>query len=149
MLHAGCRRSEIAGLRWEDVDFVDGTVHIRHSLVYTPKLGAILDDTKSKMSNRSIQLMHDNRMALYDMHQQCDHSFVFTFNPDTEKPMFPDTISRHLTDLCDKYGLCHITPHMIRRTLPTILITRYKMDPKTLQCILGHSNIATNWGTTQ
>jgi len=146
MLHTGCRRSEIAGLRWEDVDLMEGTIHIRHSLVYTPRLGVILDETKSEMSNRSIPLMHDDRMALYEMYRQCNHGFVFTFNPDPEKPMFPDTISRHLSDLCDRYGITHITPHMIRRTLPTLLITKYKVDPKTLQCILGHSNISTTLG---
>ena len=33
-----------------------------------------------------------------------------------------------------------------RRTLPTILITKYNVDPKTLQSILGHSNISTTLG---
>jgi len=79
-------------------------------------------------------------------HGTRDREFVFTFNPDPEGPIFPDSISRHLTALCDKYGLEHITPHIIRRTLPTILITKYKVDPKTLQCILGHSNISTTFG---
>jgi integrase len=146
MLHTGCRRSEIAALRWENVDLVEGTIYIRHSLVYTPKLGVILDDTKSEMSNRSIPLMHDDRMALYEMYEHCNRGFVFTFSEDPEKPMFPDTISRHLSELCKKYSIAHITPHMIRRTLPTILITKYNVDPKTLQSILGHSNISTTLG---
>jgi integrase len=98
------------------------------------------------MSNRSIPLMHDDRMALYEMYDHCNRGFVFTFSEDPEKPMFPDTISRHLSDLCKKYSIAHVTPHMIRRTLLTILITKYNVDPKTLQSILGHSNISTTLG---
>jgi len=146
MLHTGCRRGEIAGLRWEDVDLVEGTIHVCHSLVYTPGIGLVLGDAKSEMSNRDIPLMHDDRVALYNMREQCDRGYVFNCNSDPERPIFPDTISSHLSDLCDRNGLPHFSPHMLRRTLPTLLITRYNVDPKTLQCILGHSNISTTLG---
>lgn len=146
MLHTGCRRGEIAGLRWEDVDFIESVIQIRHSLVYTPGVGLILGDAKSEMSNRKIPIMHDDRAALYAMHETCGKGYVFTCCEDPETPLFPDTISSHLSYMCKKNGIAHISPHMLRRTLPTILITRYNVDPKTLQCILGHSNVSTTLG---
>ncbi len=93
------------------------------------------------MSNRSIPLMHDDRMALHELYNQCSTGFVFTFSEDPEKPILPDAMSRHLPGICKKYDIAHITPHMIGRTLPTILIKKYNVDPKTLQSTPEHSNI--------
>ncbi len=146
MLHTGCRRGEIAGLRWEDLDLMGGTIHIRHSLVYVPQKGPVLGEAKSEMSNRDIPLMDEDIGFLFDMYSENHTGFVFTFNADPEQPLFPDSITAYVNKFCKKYDLPHFTPHTLRRTMPTLMITRYKADPKTLQSLLGHSNISTTLG---
>lgn len=146
MLHTGCRRGEIAGLRWEDVDLIRKTIHIRHSLVYVPQKGLNLEDAKSEMSNRDVPLFDDDVDALMIMYKDCHQGFVFRSETDPDQPLFPDSITKYVARFCKKYDLPHFSPHTLRRTMPTIMITMFKADPKTMQTLLGHSNISTTLG---
>jgi len=146
MLHTGCRRGEIAGLRWEDVDLIKKTIHIRHSLVYVPQKGLNLEDAKSEMSNRDVPLFDDDVDALMIMYKDCHQGFVFRSETDPDQPLFPDSITKYVARFCKKYDLPHFSPHTLRRTMPTIMITMFKADPKTMQTLLGHSNISTTLG---
>mgnify|MGYP001012673064 CR=1 FL=1 len=114
--------------------------------MYTPGKGLALGNAKSEMSNRDIPLMYDNHQMLRNRYKICHEGFVFTFKVNPEEPVFPDSITQFLNGFSKRYDLPHISPHMLRRTLPTLLITKYNIDPKTLQAILGHSNISTTLG---
>jgi len=39
--------------------------------------------------------------------------------------------------------LKHFTPHTLRRTFATTLAIRERIDPKTLQTLMGHSDLRT------
>lgn len=56
-LFYGLRRSEACGLRWTDIDFAKGTMHIQHTL--TQNGTVLLDDdhTKTHGSNRTLVLI--------------------------------------------------------------------------------------------
>ena len=56
-LFYGLRRSEVCGLRWIDIDFTKGTMHIQHTVTQNGSL--ILDDdhTKTRGSNRTLALI--------------------------------------------------------------------------------------------
>lgn len=146
MIHTGCRRGEVAGLRWEDVDLEKGVVHIRHSLITITGKGVKLEDTKSEMSNRLLPLFGDDIDFLKDMHRLNGDGYVFSFNGNPEHPVHPDSISKYVRDFRTKYDLPKFTPHTLRRTFPTLMITMFKTDPKTMQTMLGHSNISTTLG---
>ena len=55
----GLRRSEICGLRWDDVDFENNASHIRHTV--TEFSGTVYEnnDTKTKTSRRDLYLVPD------------------------------------------------------------------------------------------
>lgn len=52
----GCRREEIAGLRWADIDFIKKTIEINRAIQYIPKQGVIVGDTKTEESKRKISV---------------------------------------------------------------------------------------------
>ncbi|MGC5023568.1 site-specific integrase [Tsukamurella sp. DT100] len=61
----GLRRGEIAGLRWENVDFKSGTVTIAETRVEGGKgVGVIVETPKSKTSRRVLPLPDDAVAAL-------------------------------------------------------------------------------------
>jgi len=43
----GCRRGEVAGLQWTDIDFTDGECEISRNLQYTPSKGIYVDTPKN------------------------------------------------------------------------------------------------------
>ncbi|MBQ8506932.1 MAG: tyrosine-type recombinase/integrase [Clostridia bacterium] len=52
MLYAGMRREEALGLRWEDIDFDTGFLHIERSVTY-PSSRPVLGPPKTKGSDRT------------------------------------------------------------------------------------------------
>lgn len=57
-LYAGLRRGEVLGLRWSDINFETGYLHVRRSIVYPDgqKAGIINDELKTSAARRDIPL---------------------------------------------------------------------------------------------
>lgn len=70
MLYTGIRVGEVGALRWADVDFEKGEIHINHTLVEDPdpnnKSGFSLNPPKTKTSERCIPMSPKVRKALLD-----------------------------------------------------------------------------------
>lgn len=66
MLDMGCRRSELLGLRWSDVDLDAGTVTVRRVVVLDATTGraAVVDGTKSAGSQRVLPVWASSVRAL-------------------------------------------------------------------------------------
>ena len=68
LLGTGCRISEAIGLCWEDVDFENGTITIRHNLVYhqdqAGKCYFTLSKPKTKAGERTLPLINEVRDVL-------------------------------------------------------------------------------------
>ncbi len=47
-LHTGMCRGEIIGLMWEDIDFQEKIIHVRHNAIIKEKPTTISDDLKTK-----------------------------------------------------------------------------------------------------
>lgn len=68
------RRGQVLGLKWSDIDFIAGTIHVQRSLTRTRNNGIILKEVKTESSNRiiafSVYLVnilkeHQNNQAIY------------------------------------------------------------------------------------
>jgi len=64
-LSLGLRRGEVCGLRWEDIDFVKGTLTIRGRIVSIPRQGLIWDEPKTEKGRRTLKLGAKLLAALY------------------------------------------------------------------------------------
>lgn len=153
-LTCGLRRSEILGLKWEDIDFETNTIHVRHALIYTEEGGYQLKDTKTEKSYRSIiapeflmlklkkhkTIKNNERIKAAELWEGGEHFFVFsTWNG---KPYFPDYIGTWWRRFLKRTGFKKIRFHDLRHTAATLLINQ-GVHPKIISERLGHANIQT------
>jgi integrase len=118
----GCRRNEIAGLRWEEVDFERGLL--------------ILGDTKTGRSIRplgaaAVALLKSIRAATED-----DETFVF---PAVRGDGFYQGAKRIWPEVVKKANLCGVTPHTLRHTLGSAAASAGEALLM-VGSILGHAN---------
>ena len=52
----GCRRGEILGLRWSDIDWRFRRIHIEQAVLYTPAKGTYIGEPKTPKAIRYITI---------------------------------------------------------------------------------------------
>ncbi|MCD7946926.1 MAG: site-specific integrase [Oscillospiraceae bacterium] len=150
-LFLGLRRSEVLGLRWQDVDFKSDTVKIRNTVV---KMKTLIEHekTKSSASKRDLHLMPELKKYLVALKAQQaeykrlmgqgyhDNGHVCVWQDGTA--FLPDYISHRFTALLKKCDLPPIRFHELRHTAGSILIDK-GISAKQVQEYLGHEQIST------
>ncbi len=158
-LNTGCRKGEILGLQWKDVDFVENKVHIhqqwnRHydsdnSTEQRSELGIIPPKTDSSFRDvyfcksfgeefqaykaRMIEWKKQNRFA----HSEDDFVFVGTKN----RPIEPRVFYKYYEELLEIANIEDATFHTLRHTYTTRCI-ECGMDILMVAKTLGHANVA-------
>lgn len=128
----GLRRGEICGLRWEDIDFDSGVMHIRNQRQRLAS-GELIDlDPKSVSSIRDLPIP-PQLLPLLKQHRQIA-GYICSISPSGL-----DAAHRALVLRLD---LPYIPLHGLRHTMATSCI-RHGGDMRSLQDILGHSSYAT------
>lgn len=149
-LQTGLRAGEIIGLEWKDVDWKNKTILIERTCRYKYKLKEWrIGEPKSRNGKRIIPLTEE-AMEILNEQKRIDHSLkmielkwkdTIFLRPDG-KPANNTELDIELYTVCKKNGLSKISMHILRHTFAT-RCAEAGMIPKTLQMILGHSNIAT------
>ena len=151
MIVTGCRRGEIMGLQWRDVDFEKETIEIRQTLLSLGD-GVHIDTPKTSQSQRIIKIPSEAVALLRDLKAYQDEwkakvgdlweETGFIFAQDNGKPMHPDSINGWLNKFSDRHSLPHINPHAFRHTMASILISN-GTDILAVSRRLGHANTTT------
>lgn len=147
----GCRRGEIAGLKWEKIDFTDRQIKIDTSLSYLSNIGVYEGQTKTRNTRfvaipaETVLLLKqyrawqaEQRLKMGD--QWNDTGYVFT--RENGLPVDPRSIASWLNGFSKRHGLPHINPHAFRHTAASILISE-GVDIVTVSKMLGHANPTT------
>ena len=146
----GCRRGELAALRWSDID--GDTITIRAS-VYAAGAEHGIKSTKTGRV-RKIVAGEALLVALAEYRAKCEararefaveysnNSFIFSSRPDGASPLNVDTISSMFHKVAGELGLSHIHLHSLRHFAATELISS-GLDIKDAASRLGHSNAST------
>lgn len=147
-INFGLRRSEVLGLRWEDVDLDNHTLHIRHTVTVTTTIHKE-DKTKSTASNRIIPLsdvevqffikIHDKKQRFKDYMGSQYHDSNYIFLLDDGRQIRPDALYKRTKRLLVRFGEPTLTYHSLRHTYASILYER-GVDLITAQRLLGHSD---------
>jgi len=144
----GLRRGELLGLKWGDVDWDAGRLHVQRALVRVNN-GMVEQEPKSKRG-RSIALpqvalraLHKHRAKQLEERLHAgeywqDSDYVFASEVGGPLPL--RTLFVRFKRLLQKAGLPEIRFHDLRHTAATLLL-RQGVHPKVVQEMLGHSSI--------
>lgn len=145
----GLRRSEILGLKWEDVDFKKGTLTVRRSLVRV-KGGYVIHEPKTKKSRRTIPLPGAVIKALkaWKKKQAAEkvafhgtyNSYDLVFCNEIGEATNPESISRAFKRDLGRAKLPEIRFHDLRHGHATMLLELGE-DITVISNRLGHSTI--------
>lgn len=145
----GLRRSEVLGLRWEDVDLERGTLSVRHGLHRVDGQLTLLP-TKTARSRRTIPLPAIVRRELEEHRERQDSErrelaerwpdlgFVFTTPIGT--PIDPDNCSKLVKAAVKSAGLRDVRMHDFRHGVVSVLLG-LGVPPRTVMEIAGHSGL--------
>lgn len=134
MLYTGVRRGEALGLRWENLDWKKGVIHIEQAVTFLNNQ-PVLGETKSDAGIRIVPF--DER--LMDVLRSYRQIAGFIIG-DGITPMTERTFTRMWQRIDRTIDLHEATPHTFRHTYITLAASS-GIDVKTLQSIAGHSDI--------
>lgn len=143
----GLRRSEVLGLRWEDVDLVGGTMQVRRGLHrINGKLRVM--ETKTARSRRTIPLpglvVKDLERHLGEQERErvslaeCWPDLGFVFTTPIGTPIDPDNCSKSVRAAMKAAGVRVVRMHDFRHGCVSVLLG-LGVPPRTVMEIAGHS----------
>lgn len=151
LLATSCRRGEIAGLKWEKIDFQNRLVKIDSQLICTKQDGITESSTKTedsryiKIPEETMELLKEQKREQLLLQQLNGDRWIetgYVFTRDNGEPMNPESITGWLSDFSKRHGLRHIHPHMLRHTGASYYIAN-GIDIATVSRQLGHASVTT------
>ena len=143
-LCTGMRIGEVCALQWEDVDYTQRIITVRHTVgrIYNCELKTterIHTSPKTKNSCREIPISKQLFQSLKTVRKQSQSPYVVGTSTQSKEPRsYRDYFSR----LLKRLNIPHLVFHGLRHTFATRCIES-QCDYKTVSVILGHSNVAT------
>ena len=150
-LDSGCRRGELTGLTWNDVDFEKSTININKATQYVSGYGTFEKTTKSDTSNRIVYITPTTIQVLKKYKAEQDKQRLLlgnkwqnsnrVFTTDYGEDMHPDRPYKILKQIIKKYDLKDITFHGLRHTSISLQISS-GIQTQIISKRAGHSNIS-------
>lgn len=156
LLNTGLRISEFCGLTVKDIDFENNLIHVNHQLQRTRQMEYVIEPTKTNAGTRDLPMTPEVREVMMRIIENRKHPKIepiidghtgFLFYDENNKPKVAQHWEKYIQLARNKYNASHIlqmqpiTPHILRHTYCTNM-ARAGMNPKTLQYLMGHSDIS-------
>lgn len=159
-IFTGCRRGELLGLTWNDIDFKESTINITKELVYNNK-ELIIKAPKTNTSIRELKIpsfingmLKEYKKEQLELKIGLGDSWEgdnFVFIQANGRPMHPSTPYHTFKKMIKNYNnsitedamkLPDIPLHGLRHTHATLLIAD-NIDVRTVSARLGHAKTST------
>ena len=155
-MSTGMRISEFCGLTMKDIDLENRTVNIDHQLQRTSDMRYIIETTKTDAGTRVLPITEDVAQMFQaiiedrnapKVEKSIDGYSGFLFYDDNGMPLVVMHWQHRFNHMVGRYNdiyrvqLPNITPHVCRHTYCSNM-AKSGMNPKTLQYLMGHSDIS-------
>ncbi len=141
-LSTGLRRGELLGLKWDDIDFDEGTLSVKRQVRFE-KGKLIISSPKTKASERTIVLSPPIIEMLKEYKKTVNSTWLFPSPVKREDvPRDPTACRKRLSQILERAGCKHVPFHALRHTFASQAF-HYGMDVKTLACTIGHESVET------
>ena len=148
-LDTGMRKSELMGLKWEDIDFTKATININKQRHYVQGFGTIEDRTKTEAGNRTVTVskIAISLLRTYKYEQNKNRlklgtawiSTPYVFVHENGRAISSNLPYKWFVDFLKRHNLPKITFHQLRHTNASILIASGE-DIVTVSGRLGHAD---------
>ena len=161
LFHTGLRISEFVGLTINDIDFSEMKIHVTHQLQRKRNMEYIIEDTKTSSGTRDIPMTSEvaecfhriiDKRTKLKVEPMIDGYSGFLYLDKNGMPMVALHWEKYFQHVVEKYNgiykiqMPKITPHVCRHTFCSNM-AKSGMNPKTLQYIMGHSDIGVTLNT--
>lgn len=161
LFKTGLRISEFVGLTLADLDMANRIITVDHQLQRTSKMEYIIEATKTTSGTRKIP-MTDDVYACFEriianrqkpkVEPIIGGKWGFLYLDKNGMPMVALHWEKYFQHICQKYNSIYkvpmpkVTPHVCRHTYCSNM-AKSGMNPKTLQYLMGHSDIGVTLNT--
>ena len=161
LFKTGLRISEFVGLTKKNLDFENSRIIVDHQLQRTRDMKYIIEDTKTESGERMMPMIPEVKEAFQrilanrknpKVEPMVDGYSGFLFLDKNDRPMVALHWEKYFQHIREKYNKIYraqmpkVTPHVCRHTFCSNM-AKSGMNPKTLQYIMGHSDISVTLNT--
>ena len=161
LFNTGLRISEFVGLVKSDIDFENGKIKVDHQLQRKRDMEYIIEDTKTPSGVRYVPMTDEVKECFQRIIENrkkpktepmIDGKCGFLYLDKNGMPMVALHWEKYFQHICTKYNKIYkvqmpkVTPHVCRHTFCSNM-AKSGMNPKTLQYIMGHSDIGVTLNT--
>ena len=156
LFNTGLRISEFVGLTKKNLDFENNRIIVDHQLQRTRDMKYIIEDTKTESGERMVPMTPEVKEAFQrilasrknpKVEPMVDGYSGFLYLDKNGRPMVALHWEKYFQHIREKYNKIYrvqmpkVTPHVCRHTFCSNM-AKSGMNPKTLQYIMGHSDIS-------
>ena len=161
LFHTGMRISEFCGLTLRDIDLKNRIINIDHQLQRTSDMRYVIESTKTNAGTRKLPITEDVarcfRAIIEDREPPQREKFIdgyagFLFYDKDGNSLVAMHWEHRFNNMVKRYNeiyrvqMPNITPHICRHTYCSNM-AKSGMNPKTLQYLMGHSDIGVTLNT--
>ncbi|MCR5565643.1 MAG: site-specific integrase [Clostridiales bacterium] len=161
LFHTGLRISEFCGLTMKDIDLTNKTINVNHQLQRTSNMKYVIEKTKTNAGTRVLPMNDEVAKCFQTIIEEREAPKVekiidgysgFLFLDDDGMPLVAMHWEHRLNHMVNRYNeifreqMPNITPHVCRHTYCSNQ-AKAGMYPKTLQYLMGHSDISVTMNT--
>ncbi len=161
LFKTGLRISEFVGLTVGNIDFENNRIIVDHQLQRTRNMEYVIEDPKTEHGVRMVPMTPEVKECFKRVIENRKKPKVepiiqgyskFLFLDKNNKPMVALHWEKYFHHICLKYNSIYkvqmpkVTPHVCRHTFCSNM-AKSGMNPKTLQYIMGHSEIGITLNT--
>lgn len=161
LFKTGLRISEFVGLTTQDIDLKKRTIDVNHQLQRTRTMEYVIEDTKTNAGTRVLPMTDDVYECFKSILANRPKPKVepmiggrmgFLYLDKNDRPMVAMHWEKYFQHICQKYNNLYrvqmpkVTPHVCRHTYCSNM-AKSGMNPKTLQYLMGHSDIGVTLNT--